>query len=44
MGYVFSLFHYGWKDFFVNPASNTGVPGDYETETPSAEVELIFLL
>jgi hypothetical protein len=43
MGYVFPPFHYGWNEFFFNPASNTGVPEVCETETRNHEVELIFM-
>jgi hypothetical protein len=41
-GYVFSPFHYGWKEFLVYPVSNTGDPEVAETGTPSAVVELDF--
>jgi hypothetical protein len=44
MGYVFTVFLQRFQEFLFNPVSNTGVPEVCETEKPSAERELIYLL
>jgi hypothetical protein len=44
MGYVFTVFLHRFQEFLFNPDSNTGVPEVCDTEKPSAERELIYLL
>jgi hypothetical protein len=43
-GYVFSVFLHRFQEFLFNPVSNISVPEVCETEKPSAERELIYLL
>jgi hypothetical protein len=44
MEYVFTVFLHRFQEFLFNPDSNISVPEVCETEKPSAERELIYLL